>query len=385
MMYRMYKFSAPMPYSTDNINKLLDINKQVEKSAITSLYMSLPSSCNLFTGFEQHRNFMLNQTDWDYWKNLAEFILNKNIDFIYLINSPAHIYTKTPKLERQLDKLDILLNELRKIGVNKLRVANHKLISYLHKNYSDFDLYASTSFEFKLLMEYKNFMFIHPYVKQVVPSHDLNKNFKFLKNLKNLIPDIDIEIMINEGCINACPVRNLHAESIMDEFKEENDNIFSNYYAPNYFCIKMENFPIYELTRSNVLYPWDIEEYSKIGINKFKLVGRDGYNNFNDYIRLYTAYLKGIDDIKFIQNHSLSDFTHHLKSNPILKQLKVKDYIKYLPQISYFKKYGHFCASRCGVECRYCYKCAEKIQKVFENKQQEQMKRNISVCVMDEN
>ena len=49
----------------------------------------------------------------------------------------------------------------------------------------------------------------------------------------------------------------------------------------------------------------------------------------------------------------------------------------------HFKKYGHLCASRCGVECRYCYKCAEKIQKVFMKKQEEQQKSTMPFCVIN--
>ena len=69
---------------------------------------------------------------------------------------------------------------------------------------------------------------------------------------------------------------------------------------------------------------------------------------------------------------------------PIFKQFDVKTYKKYLPDIKYFQKYGHLCASRCGVECRYCYKCAEKIQKVYEKKMKEREKEPhyVPACTM---
>ena len=50
------EFSVPMPFDKNLIDNLLDINNQVEKSRITSFYFSLPSSCELFTIFEQFRN-----------------------------------------------------------------------------------------------------------------------------------------------------------------------------------------------------------------------------------------------------------------------------------------------------------------------------------------
>ena len=134
---------------------------------------------------------------------------------------------------------------------------------------------------------------------------------------------------------------------------------------------------------SNNIFPWEIDEYSKIGINKFKLVGRDEiFYKIDSYISDYYKFLKGIDDIKTIENVSINTFIHHLSSNNVLKQLTVKEYKKYLPNINHFKKYGELCAWDCGVNCRYCYKCAEKIQKVFDKKQEEIRKRTIPMCVI---
>ena len=374
-----------MPYSTYDIQKLLDINNQAEKSKITSLYFSLPSSCNLFTGFEQYRNIELEYSDWNYWKNLISYSIERNLDFIYLLNNPTRLTVETVNFSKQLEKLDNLLNELRKLGVNKLRIANHKLLSYLNKYYSDFQLYASTSFEFKILSEYQNFIFVHPYIKQIVPSHDTIKNFKLLKNLRRILLNTDIELMVNEGCLNGCPVRYAHASDSLDirciNTKNNQEKTISNYYYTKFFCTNYENQnSIHVLNKINNIYPWEIEEYAKIGITKFKLAGRDGYEHFEKYIKYYTLYFKGIDNTKNIQDSMLIDFIHHLHGNKNLQHLTVKDYKKYLPNIKHFKKYGHLCASRCAVECRYCYNCAEKIQKVFKKKQQEQMKRTVPFC-----
>ena len=373
-----YEFSAPMPFETENIDKLLDINNKIEKSRITALYASLPSTCELFTGFEQYRNCSLQNNTFDYWKRLINQTFDKNCDFIYLLNSPSRLQIENSNFSKQLEKLDKLLNEFRKTGVNKLRVSNHKLLSYIHKHYGDFNLYASTSFEFKMLSEYRNFMFIHPYIKQIVPSHDTNKNFRLLKNLKKMLPDVDIEIMVNEGCINGCPVRKEHAGDVFDEnIIFNDDNTVSNSYCSEFFC---QSFVRYNLInafiKSNNIFPWQIKEYEKIGITKFKLVGRDSFNyDIENKLKQYYLYLKGIDNFKYIENKSVNNFTHHYNNSPVIKQLTVKDVKKYLPGINYFKKYGEFCSSDCGVNCRYCYNCANKIQKFLEKKMLQNSKR----------
>ena len=376
----MYKFSVPMPYTKDDINKLLNINNNIEKSKITSLYFSLPVTNELFTGFEQHRNFV--NKEWDYWKNLIEHSLNKGQDFIYLLNNPARLQIENENFERQMEKLDKLLIELQKIGCNKLRIAEHKLMSHIEQNYPYFNLYASTSFEMKSLSEYRNFMIMHPSVKQIVPSHDNIKNFTLLKNLKKMLPNTEIELMVNEGCANGCPNRNGHAEEIMDRHIMYNNSIIlSNFYFKKTFCIKLT--PLCKLLNSNVIYPWEIEEYAKLGIKNFKLVGRDSFSKFDNYLKSYKMYLKGIDDIKSIKNEYINTFIHHLADNDIFKNFTVNEIKKYLPDIRYFKKYGYLCSSRCGVECNYCYKYAEKIKKIYIKKQEAAQKRSIPVCVIN--
>ena len=378
----MYKFSAPMPYNTDDIQKLLDINNKIEKSKITSLYASLPSTCDMSCGFEQTRNVQFEKSNFDYWKNLFSCSLEKGVDFIYLLNSPLPFDLKNPSFNKQLEKLDNLLSELKKLGINKLRAANPQLMSYLGKNYIDFDIYASTSLDYKTIFEYQNFIMLHKEIKQIVPSHDINKNFKLLKNIKHDYPDLDIEIMVNEGCMKGCPHRNLH-ESIQydNSVKKADDLTLSGGYCLKCCNYVMNKYPFYSLTLNNNIFPWEIEEYSKIGINKFKLVGRDAFTyRIKGYLDEYYLYFKAIDDYKSVEDVSIITFIHHLLGSYELSELKTKDIKHLLPKTDHFKKYGHLCASHCGVECRYCYKCAEKIQKVFEKKQK--VKRNMPCCIM---
>lgn len=153
-----------MPYEKENINRLIGFNKLVEKSKIISLYASLPSTCNMFTGFEQLRNIQLNQTNFDYWKDLFSYSLEKGVDFIYLLNNPLPFDLKNSLFIKQIEKLDILLQELKKIGITKLRVASPQLMSYLGEYYSEFSIYASTSLDF--LRQFLNIKILLCFIKR---------------------------------------------------------------------------------------------------------------------------------------------------------------------------------------------------------------------------
>ena len=383
----MYKFSAPMPYTKEDIQKLLDINNQIEKSKITNLYFGLPSHCSMFTGFEQARNINSDKTDFNFWENLMRYSLDKGFELIYLLNNPKPLDLANPKFSEQIEKLKLLLTKLEEIGVTKIRAAAPQLLSYLGKYYSHFDIYASTSLDYKTLAEYQNFIMVHPEVKQIVPSHDVNKNFKLLKNIQKDYPDIEIEIMVNEGCWKGCPHRSLHEIVDIDKSIIYNKELsLSNNYS-NIICRYIsEKYPFHGLTLNNNIYPWEIEEYFKIGINKFKLVGRDLLNEYPKIcINAYYNYLKTIDDYKFAENQKIVNYIHHLMMGDYeLQYLLTKDIRNLLPDIKYFKKYGHLCASGCGVECRYCYKCAEKIEKVYKKKIHELEKKSyyVPACTM---
>lgn len=371
-----------MPYTIEDINKLFDINSVVHKSRITSLYACVPRGSEVFTDFEQPRNFTHENTSWEYWKSLIAYTLDNGCDFIYLLNSPRPLDIENPNFSQKLEKLDLLLTELNKLGVNKLRIASGQLSAYIGRHYGNFQILSSTSLEYKNIWEYQNFLFSHPEVKQVVPSHDVNKNFKLLSILRKKFPDVQIELMVNEGCLAGCPNRMFHEMISIDKQPEVNDICLSYSFGTN-FCFHILNrYPIPSLAIGNLIFPWDIEEYAKIGINNFKLAGRDGYVFFENYAEGFKVYLKGIDNIKSIEDESLVCFTHHLKNNPILASLSIKKYKKYLPEITQFKKYGHLCASICGTECMYCYKCAQKIEKVFaqEMKEKEKQNRYVPVC-----
>ena len=379
----MYEFSAPMPFDKNLIDKLLEINNNIEKSRITSFYFSLPSTCELFTIFEQYRNDFTEHSDFNYWKDLIKYSVDKGVDFIYNLNNPKNLAIENQTFDLELEKLDVLLSELKSIGVNKLRVSNHKLLAYLSRRYKHFTLYASTSFEFKTIKEYQHFIQIHPEVKQIVPSHDVSKNFKLLKNLRRSNPYIDFELIVNEGCIGGCSLRYDHSCEIMGKQVETKHTAFSNGFY-NEMCRKtIQKNPLLYLCKSQMIYPWEIEEYGKIGINKFKLAGREDFKqDMQKSVNSYLLFLKGADNIKNIEEESINAIIHHITSNRYFNQFKIKDIKNLLPKIKHFVKNGHLCFSNCGVSCNYCGRCMQKIEKAYKQQFEQTKKKTTKMCVI---
>lgn len=360
-----YKFSVPMPDSIEKITKLYEINNEIQKSEIKNLYFALPGNCVDKTGFEQLRTFKNKTETIEDYITYFEKTLELGFDFIYLLNSPKPFLVESKLFQTQLEKLDNLINRLKKLGIKKYRLCNPQLIGYLQNNYPDLEVYVSTSLEYKNLKQYSNLLEIYKNVVEIVPACDINKNFKLLKNLKKEYPNIILELMVNEGCINSCPLRIFHHLS-SPYFIGGNINIepeLRHIYFPN----TCNNFafknPFYHLCNPNIIYPWEVEEYAKIGITNFKLVGRNAEQTVKDkYIDYYRSYLLGIDDIKNIEDEPIKIFNHYMKEQDFQQTVKqVKDY---LPNIKHFINNGHLCSSICGAECNYCEECAKKIEKI---------------------
>lgn len=364
----MYHFTVPMPVEKEHFEKLLSINSQVEKSKITGVYFSLPINCSDATGFEQLRTGYRIPTKFDYWREYIEYSIEKGFDFVYLLNSPKGFMSESLILDKQLERLHKLLENLRKTGCNKVRVSNAQLLSYILKNYPDFKIYTSTSFEHTQMKQYDTFLRMFPEISGMVPSYVVNRNFTLLKNLKQLYKGIEIELMVNEGCLPGCPIRVQHNLTIpfalTNVLKSRSSNLSVSFFSSKCQLYSSKHL-LEEVCRSNLIYPWEIEEYSKIGINNFKLVGRNSYEFYvGSYLDIYLMYLKGVDDYKNIENEEYKILNHYVSCSDLLN-VKIKDIKPYLPNIKHFINQGHLCSSVCGFQCRYCYECAEKIEKIL--------------------
>ena len=265
----MNEISVPMPFEEKFIDELVSINNQIEQSKITNVYFALPLNDNDKSMFEQIRLTHYKNTDFNYWRKNINYAREKGFDFIYLLNSPRPLIYESPILLNQLEKLDNLINKLRSEDLKKLRISNIQLLGYIAKHYPDMELYVSTSFEYTQVRQIQNLMTKFPQIKQIVPSHDVNKNFQFLKTIRKLYPNLNIEIMLNEGCLGGCPFRFWHAMSfptICNPKIEELDNdLKSDWFVKS--CIRLGD-KFENLCLGKNIYPWEVKEYSKIGIKQ---------------------------------------------------------------------------------------------------------------------
>ena len=123
------------------------------------------------------------------------------------------------------------------------------------------------------------------------------------------------------------------------------------------------------MCKSNIIYPWQINEYRKIGIKNFKLVGRNSDEfKTGEYLDIYRQYLLGVDDIRNILSIPIVWFNHALFKSPGLQSVKVSDVIEVLPSIRFFSEKRFSCADVCGVECNYCFEKAKQLETILQRR-----------------
>lgn len=366
----LYEFSVPMPFAMEGMKQIIALNKKIKKSRITSVYNCLPEESEDFTTFEQPRLTAYPEiATLDDLFEIAALGKKEGIDFIYVCNSPAE---KTEaEMMKACEKIDYLVLKMHEYGLSKIRATNIQLIDYLLINHPEIEIYASTSQEFTSTQEYLQMLKVYPNIKEILPSWDMNKNIRFLSGLKKSISQ-SIEIMVNEGCLPGCSFRSQHNAYLDKNNKffpitpETNQLIDRTFYSEN--CVRMFDKLNWTLVcLSNIIYPWDIEKYSKAtGIRKFKLVGRNcSHFKTGNYVGIYEKYLMAVDDVENINQESFALTNHYILDIKEFHPIKISDVKPYLPSIDYFIKNRPDCRNICGEQCFYCYIKAEELKRRY--------------------
>ena len=183
-------------------------------------------------------------------------------------------FTFTNPLITKYELHDYVGNSLMKLadnGMNGVIVASEVLHKYLKEKYPNFHYVYSTTKCSLNLEDYDNDYDIS------VLDYRLNKDKGFLNSIKD---KSKIEILVDD-CCPSCKFRKQHFENVGKYNLGEDIDIS---------CLNPENYGKYEnpknfyesllRTMKNSLTYEEVEEYKKMGFNKFKLTGRSQGRRF---------------------------------------------------------------------------------------------------------
>ena len=346
-----YKFSAPLPFNFDIIDELADFNKDLKKSKITTLYNNIPMPLAKDFNFWVQINRGENNTIKTYedFAKYVDYAKKKGFDFCYLMNSIKPISKNDfPRFEKKFYKI---LDFISSIGIRKIKFSNTQVATLINEYKHKFELSSSTTAEYHNITQYQNLITNYPNINFIDMAVDENQNFPLLRNMKKMFPNVTLELMVNEMCLKGCPARISHGADY--DFK-----VFDCMH------VSEKKGMVQHFFKTGVIYPWNLEYYSAIGINNFKIVPimneglRANYKNLTPLKTYITCVEKGVGDMSAYEFFNDMYFT--LIRPP--KDLSLAQLIQYFPRMEKFAQYGDKCAAHCGIDCNYCPQCARKVE-----------------------
>jgi collagenase-like PrtC family protease len=233
-------------------------------------------------------------------------------------------------------------------GVEAITIANPLYIREVRRRFPDVEICASVLSDIDCVQ--KAVIFKKAGANVITPDVDINRNLPLLKRIKDAA-QVEIKLMVNEGCLFRCAFRKFHFNYISHKSRNPDktknvkpeDNVFS------LNCIQLSKSDPAQLLKSCWIRPEDAQRYGSI-TGYFKLVGRTSSKSM--ILRSLDAYMGESWDgdlLELMAGNLYSVGMSHLMH----LDNKSLDAVKFFEKIT-------SCDKECS-ECDYCSEIAGKL------------------------
>jgi collagenase-like PrtC family protease len=272
-MNKKSKLIIPCHWNKELLIQIIQASRNIDRMEISGIYGSLAKGP---IGHGRSSKAVIN-IKREEALNFRQYVKNLGIEFIYLLNAPFSFdFSNKIKVK---EYLDWIINDFH---ADALMIASYELMKYIRTNYpSNIRIYISTVAGVKNINQLKKYLDINP--SRVIPHHDVNRNYKDLKQLieKTKEWNIEIELMTTESCLRRCANRVAHYEYLG---KGNFDKAF------HVTCNTERIIHPSEILKSNFIRPEDLVFYEKMGIDLFKITGRSKPSSW--LLEVVKAYLR---------------------------------------------------------------------------------------------
>lgn len=328
-------FSMPADFKNETIDGYHKLNLQYDNAKVIETYGSITKGRMVGSGrlVEQ----ML-ETDFVDLYNYIKYSRQHNIDFNYTLNA-THMHNMEFSEDGIFELKTFLLN-LYEAGVRKLTIALPPLIEIIKSMNLDFEIKASCLCQITNVnkaMYYKRLG-----VNRIVPDESINRKFHVLERMSKSFGE-GVEVIANQICAINCVYRMFHYNMVSENPYGNVSNTSVNYYEHR--CIRQRYEDISNLLKLSWIRPEDLNLYTDIGINRFKIQGRHTFVKGGDPVKTVSYYFKEDYDGNLMD--LLNMFSTLNNFNAYLDNKKLDGFIK-----PFYEK-EEFCKNDCQ-ECNYC-------------------------------
>lgn len=349
----MKYYSIPSDFKKETIDELVKLNNKYSDSCIFETYgnVTIDNSFGCGRSISELPEISLEQL-----KDYVSYSKLNGIEFNYTLNT-SHMQNEEFTSEGIL-KLKNLLENLHHAGCRNLTITLPSLIEIVNSMDYEFNIKASAICSIdnpNIALAFKN-----KGVNRIVIKELINRDFGTLKRIRKVFGE-KVELIVNSPCHMDCSYRMSHYnQQSSDSIKSTNSTSF-NYYEHK--CLHRRYNDLSNWIKICWIRPEDIKHYSNIGINYFKLQGRQTFKKGSDIVKTVEQYFKGSYD---------GDLMDLINCFAKMNSFKIHvDNKKLDGFLNPFIKKDNFCIRDC-TECTYCDdfvdKCIE-VSKAIEVKE----------------
>ena len=330
---KMRYHNIPADFKKETIDKYAQLNKIYKQAQVKETYGQITINNPIGSGRAYD---LIPQVDMADLESYIAYSRQKNIGFNYTLNTTC--LGNKEFNEDGMREILRFLDDLYDAGVRSLTVTLPSLIELIRRKKYDFEIKASTVCQVinaNKAMSYKRLG-----ADVIVLDESINRDFDTMKRIRNAFGE-RLEIITNVICHKNCIYEMFHHnQTSHDRGHLKKPSV--TYYSHR--CMMKRCETVSNIMRMAWVRPEDIKHYVDIGINIFKLQGRQAVLK-GDPVRATEYYMQEYYDGNLVELLDVFSTT-----NAFVVQVdnrKLDDYIK-----PFVEKPG-FCKNDCTT-CGYC-------------------------------
>lgn len=272
----MKVFSMPADFKEKTIQEYKELNQTYDNVLIRETYGQLTEACMHKSGRAKSTIPQVGMRDLEKY---VEFSKKNGIEFNYTLN--AACFGNYEFSDEGIKEIKGLLRDLQNMGANNLTLTTPAIIELVKNIAPDMNIKVSAIAQVDSVKKMKHYIDIG--VERIVVEPSVTKNFTILKNMAEQGAD-KLEVIVNDKCMRDCPYKIFH----YNQTAHDNSKRGESYYFMSCGVKKSCNPQSY--LNQNWLRPEDLHLYENMGIQNFKVEGRE-FVLEGDIVRLLKTYI----------------------------------------------------------------------------------------------
>ncbi len=279
----MAYFTVPADFKLSTVEEIKKLNLEIPMK-VEEVYGSSRNS-----RYGSGRRFTeLPQTSETGFAEYIAACTENNINFNYTLNMSCNANLEY-SVQGQMEVLNHV-EDLIKLGVRYLTITIPALVDLIYHHFPEIHITLSVVSAVDSVKKAEYFA-SNESIKALYVHESLNRKPRILEPVVRLCRSQNKEVgtIINTMCLSDCPFRISHYNQ-----SAHSDN--SNSHLSEYYGIKCAFIRLNDKTsilRSPWIRPDDVKFYSNLGINKFKISGREMFRMNADMLKVISVYNAG--------------------------------------------------------------------------------------------